>query len=56
MVVMMLSDIAIITVKDVDYRCIIHKIDKYEAINFLKILHLMVVGIYKKYCQAFVLA
>ena len=51
MVVMMLSDIAIITVKDVDYRCIIHKIDKYEAINFLKILHLMVVGIYKKYCQ-----
>ena len=34
MVVMMLSDIAIITVKDVDYRCIIHKIDKYEAINF----------------------
>ena len=34
MVVMMLSDIAIITVKDVDYLCIIHKIDKCKAINF----------------------
>ena len=30
-----LSDIAIITVKDVDYRCIIHDISKSEAINLL---------------------
>ena len=31
-----ISDIAIITVKNVDYRCIIHKISKSEAINLLK--------------------
>ena len=28
-----ISDIAIITVKDVHYRCIIHDISKSEAIN-----------------------
>ena len=28
-------DIAIITVKNVDYRCIIHNISKSEAINLL---------------------
>ena len=32
-----MSDIAIITVKNVDYRCIIHNIIKSEAINLLKI-------------------
>ena len=32
-----ISDIAIITVKDVDYCCIIHKISKSSAINLLKI-------------------
>ena len=31
-----MSDIAIITVKNVDYRCIIHNIIKSEAINLLK--------------------
>ena len=31
-----ISDIAIITVKNVDYRCIIHNISKSKAINLLK--------------------
>ena len=31
-----ISDIAIITVKKVDYCCIIHNISKSEAINLLK--------------------
>ena len=31
-----LSDIVIITIQNVDYRCIIHKISKFEAINLLK--------------------
>ena len=31
-----ISDIAIITVKNVDYRCIIHNTSKSEAINLLK--------------------
>ena len=31
-----LSDIAFITVKDVDYRCTIHNICKYEVINLSK--------------------
>ena len=31
-----ISDIAIATVKNVDYRCIIHNISKSEAINLLK--------------------
>ena len=31
------SDIAIITVKNVDYCCIIHNIKKSEAINLLNI-------------------
>ena len=31
-----ISDIAIITVQNVDYCCIIHNIGKYEAINLLK--------------------
>ena len=31
-----ISDIAIITVKNVDYRCIIHNMSKSEAINLLK--------------------
>ena len=32
----MLSGIAIITIKNVDYRCIIHEISKSEAINLLE--------------------
>ena len=31
-----IGDIVIITVKNIDYRCIIHKIRKSEAINLLK--------------------
>ena len=31
-----ISDIAIITIKNVDYRCIIHKISKSEAISLLE--------------------
>ena len=31
-----ISDIAIITVKNVTYHCIIHNISKSEAINLLK--------------------
>ena len=31
-----ISDIAIITIKKVDYRCIIYNIIKYEAINLLE--------------------
>ena len=31
-----LSDVAIITVKDVHYRCVIHYISQYEAIHLLK--------------------
>ena len=31
-----INDIAIITIKNVDYRCIIHKISKSEAINLLE--------------------
>ena len=31
-----ISDIAIITIKNIDYRCIIHNISKSEAINLLK--------------------
>ena len=31
-----ISDIIIITVKNVDYRCIIHKISKSKAINLLE--------------------
>ena len=31
-----INDIAIITVKNFDYRCIIHKTNKSEALNLLK--------------------
>ena len=39
-----LNDIAIITVKNVDYRCIIHNISKSEANNLLKIYVLESLG------------
>ena len=48
-----ISDIAIITVKNVDYRCIIHNISKSEAINLLKNMFLKIVGMYKRYCLNF---
>ena len=31
-----ISNIALITVNNVDYRCVIHNINKYEAIDLLK--------------------
>ena len=49
-----ISNIAIITVKNVGYRCIIHKISKSEAIKLLKNSILEDRGyIYKKYCLKF---
>ena len=36
MLIVNISDIAIITVKNVDYCCIIHNISKYEAIHLLE--------------------
>ena len=36
MLCMDISDIALMTVKNVDYRCIIHNISKSEAINLLE--------------------
>ena len=51
-----ISNIAIITAKNFDYRCIIHNITKSEAINLLKSSVLEDRGyiyIYKKYCLKF---
>ena len=49
-----ISDIAIITVKSVDYRVIIHKISKSEAINLLENSGLEDSGyLLKKYCLNF---
>ena len=42
-----LSDIAIISVKDLEYRSIFYGISKSEAINLLKKLCLVIVGIHK---------
>ena len=47
-----ISDIAINTVKDVDYCCIIHKISKSEAMSS-KILFSNIVGVYKKILSVF---
>ena len=43
-----IRNIAIITVKNVHYCCIINNISKPEAVDLLKILFLRIVGIYKK--------
>ena len=43
-----ISNIAIISVKNVDYCCIIRNIGKSEAIGLFKKMFLKVVGIYKK--------
>ena len=49
-----IGDIAVITVKNADYRCIIHKIGKSEAINLLESFVLKDRGYtYKKYCLNF---
>ena len=36
MLIVNISDIEIITVKNVDYCCIIHNVSKYEAIHLLE--------------------
>ena len=43
-----ISDIAIIIVKNFDYRCIIHSISKSDAINLSKNSVLKIVAIYKE--------
>ena len=43
-----ISNIVIVTIENVDYHCIIHSINKSEAINLLKNSVLEDVGIYKK--------
>ena len=48
-----ISDIIIITVKNVDYSCIIHNISKSEAINLVENSVLEDLVIYKKYCFNF---
>ena len=52
-----ISDIATITIKNVDYHCIIHNISKYKAINLLKnyVLEdkIFVLVCVKKYCLKF---
>ena len=48
MLCLSISDIAIITIKNIDYCDIIHNISKFEAINLLESAVLEVVGIYKK--------
>ena len=51
MLIVNISYIAIITIKNVDYRCIIHNINKSEAINLLKKYVLENREyVYKKYC------
>ena len=52
MLIIKISNIAIITVKSIDYSCITHNIRKSEAI-YQKILLLKIVGILKKYCLNF---
>ena len=48
-----ITDITIITVKNADYRCVIHSISKYEAINLLKNSVLGDRGYIYKYCPNF---
>ena len=48
-----ISDIAINTVKDVDYCCIIHKISKSEAMSVRKFSSRISWVSIKKYCQFF---
>ena len=46
-------DTTIITIKSVDYRCIIHNINQSEAINLFKHSGLENRGYIKKYCLKF---
>ena len=47
-----ISDVTIITVRNADYRCIIHN-SKSEAINLLEITMIEKRGLYQKYCLYF---
>ena len=46
-----ISDIAIITVKNVNYSCILYNINKSESIHILENFVLEDHGYIKKYCQ-----
>ena len=48
-----INDIAIITIKNVDYGRIVHNISKYEAINLLENCVLEDHGYNKKHCLSF---
>ena len=48
-----IRNIAIITIKNVDYRCIISNISKSEAMNLLENSALENRGYIKKYCPNF---
>ena len=48
-----IRDIAITTIKNVDYRCIIYNINRSEVIDLLGNSVIEVVNIYKKYCLNF---
>ena len=51
MLIVSISDIAVITIKNVDYNCIVHNISKSEVIDLLE--NFVIVGTYKKYCLNF---
>ena len=48
-----IANTTIITVKNVDYRCVIDSISKYEAINLLKIQLLEIESVYKNIALIF---
>ena len=48
-----ITNTTIITVKNVDYRCVIDSISKYEAINLLKIQLLEIESVYKNIALIF---
>ena len=48
-----ITNTTIITVKNVDYRCVIDSISKYEAINLLKIQLLEIEIVYKNIALIF---
>ena len=47
MLLLNISDIAILTVKGVNYHCIINDISKSNIIHLLKMLYLLIMGVYK---------
>ena len=47
MLLLNISNIAILTVKGVNYHCIINDISKSNIIHLLKMLYLLIMGVYK---------